>query len=355
MISNALVRLIRAALPLPALAALAMSLFALPGCAVPTRELTAYREASSRASTLTEDWWVRVRVDVRSLAAGPLGPEERISSRMAESAAREADIDARLKALEIWKRYDSALLALAEGRPVESIEADLNGIIETLYSFKIDRLATVTPYVGIFVETTRLIEDAVRAKRFRDAVRAADPAIEVIEKILAQDAISTSEFSKQVRELELHSLRLKAMEMLDIVEDVRKTESGAALIQRDDRRGRVARACKALGLEFMLEPLAEQGTAQTSTAGRPEPLVDVAVARLEEFGERAEAFGEVTETEASAARAYVRMLGAWRASHHALKEESGRISIAAAREVIESAMALKQELVAVQQSSLRTR
>jgi hypothetical protein len=341
-----------------AIAAVIASFALLTGCAIPTRELGAYREASAKAASATEEWWLRARVDTARSADLPLKKNETISDRIAEINERQADIDARFQALEIWKRYDNALLALAEGKSVESIEADMNGIVETLKNLPIERLtqslAAATPYTAAAAQAIRLVEDAVRAKRFRDAVIAAEPGIDAIAVILKADADSLCNLRVTFLSNEQDLVQAEAVSVYGRIQTLAESPEGAALVRAAGRDGRMAVAFHAVTGQPP-PPFPDAGAAGSAPSAAAGVAIDTALSQLEDLVRRHAAFGEALRKESTAKSAYQALLTDWRAAHRAVQDASGQISVEAARAVIERSFELREAWMAAQDAAERAR
>jgi hypothetical protein len=341
-----------------AIVAVIASFALLTGCAIPTRELGAYREASAKAASATEEWWIRARVDTARSADLPLKEKETISDRIAAINERQADIDARFQALEIWKRYDNALLALAEGKSVESIEADMNGIVETLKNLQIERLtktlAAATPYTAAAAQAIRLVEDAVRAKRFKDAVIAAEPGIDAIAIILKADADSLCDLRVTFLSDERDVVQSDALTVHARILTLAKSPEGAVLVRTAGRDGRLAVAFHAV-TGMHPPPLPEAPATEATPSASAEVAIDTALSQLEDLVRRHAAFGEALRKESVAKSAYQALLTDWRAAHRAVQDASGQISLAAARTVIERSFELREAWMAAQDAAERAR
>lgn len=221
------------------------------GCSrISTREFSSYTSAFERVRTVGEE----VLLDYALLAAA----HEEIE-RQAASAERERDAEAfdrfhfdvaeltdpssapddvgvRLRAWQVLGQYSEALAAVAQGRSADEIAASVDGLIHTLQTFPsrtvVDAAMQVTPFAGAAKLALEVIEREAAARRFAQAVRAAQPAIERFLVLLEDDAQSFYNIRKG-----LHHL---------------------AVAERSDRMNDLARTVARIAVEFKLP--VEQGT-----------------------------------------------------------------------------------------------
>lgn len=164
----------------------------LAGCfGVPTKQLEGYKKNFATVKLTATDLYLQTDIYADDLANNPRNPDP-VATRLQKLDSRKKDKDARLHALNIIDNYNEVLSALATGTDPSAVAGNIESISTNLKAFKIDELASVlvdiTPYTAVISQAIGLIDDAIKAKEFKQAVYAAEQPIIAILKILKQDA-----------------------------------------------------------------------------------------------------------------------------------------------------------------------
>ncbi|MBS0195182.1 MAG: hypothetical protein JSR77_00330 [Planctomycetes bacterium] len=164
----------------------------LVACAPPKAELNAYTMAFEQVRASTEEMILRGKNDADTVSRLP-GTGKSVAQRVADLRANQEALDARMDALDAVAAYNRALVALTtRGDPAE--------LSASLTTFK-DAAAKLVPAIAKFAGpaggaidalsfAVTAVEDAIRAKRFKDAVISGEPLLPGIFGILNQDAHS---------------------------------------------------------------------------------------------------------------------------------------------------------------------
>jgi hypothetical protein len=110
-------------------------------------------------------------------------------------------LDARLDALELISKYNNILVGLASGTDPAAVQSNLTNLSDGLSSFGSKSLsslvASAAPYGELIASAVSLIDNAIKANEFRNAVQAAYKPIMGIIDILHQDADNLFEIQIQ--------------------------------------------------------------------------------------------------------------------------------------------------------------
>lgn len=334
--------------------ALLMMVLAGAGCSVPSQQLSIYREVSLEAADATTAMWLQARIDARRIADHRLNHAS-ASERSRQLATRLEDIRFRLEAVELINRYDAALIALAEGRDPDAIESDVRGILTGLKSIPLAPIGRfvgeVTPYAGAISAAIDLLESAVRARRFHEAVAAAAPAITAISELLTRDAQSLAEIRTQLVMLEHDEVNADLIRLVATFSSLAASPDGWATINDQARRTRFESAIAGVR---RLPPLAlaepgQPGQIDAAIAATVEQMIVDAsgqVRRLTEIDFAVAANGE-------AASAYGELLATWRQAHDSLRDTSGQVDLHAARDMLKSILNVREAWMAASQATNR--
>lgn len=232
----------------------AVSIFAvflsLTGCVTPPRaSFDSYLQSFASVRTNADELYLRSKLAAADIADRPEA-EGTVSERVTKLKARQEALDMGLAAVALIDRYNRVLTALAEGRSPESVQSDISGLAQDLRGLNVQKISQVVakaaPYMDAVVGGISLIEDALKKRKFAEAVTAAQRPMagildilqadaENMEVILVEDIESeqdpyrnqigsyASRFTRRIRELkstaEVEALRTR-------IEDARKAMKG---------------------------------------------------------------------------------------------------------------------------------
>lgn len=171
---------------------LVLALAGLAGCSsVPTAEFAAYRQNFSAVKTGAEDLYLRADVVAENIANRP-EKEGTVTERLKELEARRAALSARLAALEMIESYNRILASLAAGTSADDLKTDITGLQQSLSSFNIAQMSNLvkkaTPFTEVISQGIALVENAVKRKKFKNAVIDAQRPLTGILEVLMADA-----------------------------------------------------------------------------------------------------------------------------------------------------------------------
>lgn len=176
----------------------AVSIFAvvlaLTGCVTPPKaSFDSYLQSFASVRTNADELYLRSKLAAQDEADRP-ETEGTVSERMATLKARHEALDMGLAAVALIDRYNRVLTALAAGRSPESVQSDLSGLTQDLRGLNVQKITQVVakaaPYMDVVVGGISLIEDALKKRKFAEAVTAAQRPMTGILEILAADADS---------------------------------------------------------------------------------------------------------------------------------------------------------------------
>jgi hypothetical protein len=152
---------------------------------VPKQEFSNYVTNFNSAKSTTQDIILGVWVTEESKYDG--SHEQR-----AKLEEKRKALDARLDALELISKYNNILVGLASGTDPAAVQSNLTNLSDGLNSFGSKSLSSLVtsavPYGEIIASAVSLIDNAIKANEFRDAVQAAYNPIMGIIDILQLDA-----------------------------------------------------------------------------------------------------------------------------------------------------------------------
>lgn len=165
---------------------------ALTGCVTPPKaSFDSYLQSFASVRTNADELYLRSKLAAADIADRP-ETEGTVSERLKNLADRKAALDTGLAAVALIDRYNKVLTALASGRSPESVESDLSGLAQDLQGLNVQRISQVVakaaPYMDVVVGGISLIEDALKKRKFADAVTAAQRPMGGILEILLVDA-----------------------------------------------------------------------------------------------------------------------------------------------------------------------
>jgi len=178
-------------------AAILVSLLA--ACAsIPKQNLDSYVANFNTAKATAQDIYLAAQVQ-----AEKTGGDSNVDR--VERGKRVAAAQARLAALDLIDQYNSALVKLAMGTDAAGVKGNLEGLSSGLKSFGVERISSLVtsavPYLGIISQAVTLIDNAIRAEHFAEAVAAAQRPIQEIIGILRQDADNLHGIQRHVLEI----------------------------------------------------------------------------------------------------------------------------------------------------------
>lgn len=167
-------------------------LFGLAGCAsVPTAEFSAYQQSFSSVKTGAEDLYLRAGIVAENIANRP-EKDASITERLKELEARRAALSARLAAIEMIEDYNRILSSLAAGTYADDLKSDITGLQQNLSSFNVTQITSIlkkaTPFAGVISQGIAFVEDAVKKKKFQDAILEAQRPLTGILDVLIEDS-----------------------------------------------------------------------------------------------------------------------------------------------------------------------
>jgi hypothetical protein len=152
---------------------------------VPKQELSNYVTNFNSAKSTTQDIILGVWVTEESKYDGSHEQQVKLEQKLKA-------LKARLTALELIGKYNDILVRLASGTDPAAVQNNLMNLSDGLSSFGSNSLSSfvksAAPYGELIASAVSLIDNAIKANEFRNAVQAAyKPIIGIIE-ILQQDA-----------------------------------------------------------------------------------------------------------------------------------------------------------------------
>ena len=174
---------------------LAIVLVALLGAAacVPTITLEEYRRSFGVMRTTATDLYIQTGFYAKELADDPMS-NDLPSVRAQKYTERVIAIGFRQDALKVINQYNDVLAALATGSDPKAVEGSLQSIKTGIEALRIDQISKiitpVVPYIGIIADAIALIDDAIKAKKFKEAAVSAEKPLIGILRILNGDADS---------------------------------------------------------------------------------------------------------------------------------------------------------------------
>ena len=190
----------------------AVIVVSLIGCSgIPRQDLGNYVTNYNSVKSTTQDIILIVKLVAESEAEqnneGAVALEEKLNA-----------LDARLDALELISNYNDILVSLASGTDPEAVYGSLQNLSDGLSSFGIKSISSlvenVMPYGELISQAVTLIDNAVKAEQFKDAVDAAHKPIQGIIDILIQD-------SDDLFEIQVQSLSKRQDPERDKITDLR--------------------------------------------------------------------------------------------------------------------------------------
>lgn len=152
---------------------------------VPKQEFSNYITNFNSAKSTTRDIILGVWVTEESKYDGSHGQQAKLEQKLKA-------LDARLAALELIGKYNNILVGLASGTHPAAVQSNLMNLSDGLSSFGSTSLSSfvmsAAPYAELIASAVSLIDNAIKANEFRNAVQAAHKPILGIIEILQQDA-----------------------------------------------------------------------------------------------------------------------------------------------------------------------
>jgi len=175
------------------------------GCVrVPQRSFQSYSDAFAETKTITEQLLLEYdaarRVEEMHSApaepsprAGTYYPSEVTIARMGVKKGPKDPVDARRDALEVVSGFNAVLISLAEGRKPDEVKSVTDSLIGDLNTFATlisdDFQIPYAGQIGALISTVvTKLEEANNRRQFIAAIRAAEPIIQGILVLLAEDA-----------------------------------------------------------------------------------------------------------------------------------------------------------------------
>ncbi len=190
------------------------------GCSrIPTREFASYTSAFERVRAVGEEVLLDYALQLEAheeleRRAGSANRERDAEAsdrfhfdvaELTDPSSAPDDVGVRLRAWQVLGQYNEALAAVAQGRSADEIAASVDGLIHTLRTFPsrtvVDAALQVTPFAGAAKLALEVIEREAAARRFAQAVRAAQPAIERFLVLLEDDAQNFYNIRKGLHDL----------------------------------------------------------------------------------------------------------------------------------------------------------
>lgn len=294
----------------------------------------------------------------RFVADHPNNPARTIEERRRQLQQRLDDAALRLAVLDQIEAYDNALLALAEGRDPKAIEADVRGLLEGLQRLPLKRVseevAGLVPYADVVTGVINQVDQLVRARRFRKAVKIAAPAIEAMVQALGDDAANLTAIRAELIELERDDVRGDALQLKAALDAIVATPAGSRAV-REARR--LERANAALALFPFKPALALAAPAAPTTRPADEAdrslvlNVEQAVLKLEELASQSRAFDKAIAAQHDALPAYREVLARWDASHRTLRQAGDQVDLDAAVELTRAVLELREAYLLAEQAA----
>ena len=177
---------------------------------IPKQEFGNYISNFNSAKNTTQDIILTVKLIAENDYDGSHEQQVVLEQRMKA-------LDARLAALDLMSKYNEALVKFASGTDPEAVKGNLESLNEGLLSFgstSINALVSdIAPYGEIFSQAVALIENAIKAEKFREAINAAYKPIQGIIEILIQDANDLFEIQHQTLGVQLDPRRDEIIEL----------------------------------------------------------------------------------------------------------------------------------------------
>jgi hypothetical protein len=174
------------------LAIVLVAVLAAAAC-VPTIALEEYRKNFSVVRATATDLNIQAEFYAKELADDPRSADPP-SVRAEKYTQRLQAIEFRHNALRLVDQYNDVLVALASGSDPKAVEGSLGSIKNGLEALQIEQLtsaiSSVVPYIGVISQGIALIDDALKARKFKTAVASAGEPLIGILTILDDDADS---------------------------------------------------------------------------------------------------------------------------------------------------------------------
>ncbi len=152
---------------------------------VPKQEFSNYVTNFNSAKSTTRDIILGVWVTEESKYDGSHKQQEKLEQKLKA-------LNARLEALELIGKYNNILVGLASGTDPAAVQSNLMNLSDGLSSFGLKSLSSLVtsaaPYGELIASAVSLIDNAIKANEFKNAVQAAHRPIMGIIDILQQDA-----------------------------------------------------------------------------------------------------------------------------------------------------------------------
>jgi hypothetical protein len=180
------------------LAATALLAALLGACtAIPKQNLDSYVGSFNTAKSTAQDLYLAAQVHAEKSNDGSETGRTKLEQRTRA-------VNARLAALDVMDQYNRVLVKLATGTDPEGVKEDLEGLSSSLKLLKVEPLTTLlegaAPFLGVISRGIELIDNAIKARKFAEAVAAAqEPMLEII-GILQLDARRLTEIHVQLLE-----------------------------------------------------------------------------------------------------------------------------------------------------------
>ena len=299
----------------PSLAAGLLCVLASTACtSVPQREFALYLEAFGAAREQSEivlaDYGAARAARAAETAAHAPGAagaagallSQRLGLEAIESASGRAadDVAVRLAAWRLVDAYDQALVALARGDGTAAVEAAVGDLVQGLRDFPVaavaETAAGLAPYGAAVSQLLGLLEEELRARRFRDAVLAAEGPMRDFVGLLRKDAVLFRNYRVGRLDSRFVELELDLFERAErfgvLLSDGGWDPAEAGLLAERMAASRQLTA----GVETFPAPVPD-----STRAGTPDPMVMLELRAL----------ADDVEARAAAARALVDELGAY--------------------------------------------
>jgi hypothetical protein len=171
-----------------ALGLLGMSL---SGCVSVPASFNTYRENFASVKSNALDLYLRSSNIADDIANRP-DQESSITDRIKVLETRKTALNLRLEAIALIDRYNSVLIKLGEGSSADALKTEISGLQQGLSSFNLASVSKMLekggPYLNVVAQGVSLIEDAVKKRKFKNAVDAAQKPMIGILDILSADA-----------------------------------------------------------------------------------------------------------------------------------------------------------------------
>ena len=152
---------------------------------VPKQEFSNYVTNFNSAKSTTQDIILGVWVTEESKYDGSHKQQVKLEQKLKA-------LNARLAALELISKYNNILVRLASGTDPAAVQSNLMNLSDGLSSFGSNSLSSfvkaAAPYGELIASAVTLIDNAIKANEFKNAVQAAHKPILGIIEILQQDA-----------------------------------------------------------------------------------------------------------------------------------------------------------------------